>query len=47
MTLYCELATPIEHTISVPRISIAKGSNIITTTNNVKPNLSIKYKRKK
>ena len=43
--LYYELSTPIEHTISVPRVPIAKGSNIITTTNNIKPNLSIKYKK--
>lgn len=47
MTIYYELATPIEHTISVPPISISKGSNTITTTNNIKPNLSIKYKQSK
>ena len=44
-TVYYELATPIEHTLNVPKISIAKGSNIITTANNMKPNLTIKYKK--
>ena len=47
MTLYYELATPIEHTINVPRVPIAEGSNMITTANNIKPNLSIKYKKSK
>ena len=45
MTLYYELVTPIEHTINVPRIPIRKGGNIVTTTNNIKPNLNIKYKK--
>ena len=43
--VYYELATPIEHTINVPPISISKGTNMVTTNNNIKPELAFKYKQ--
>ena len=45
-TFYYELETPIIHDLEVPNISTTKGTNIITTTNNIKPNLKIKVKVK-
>lgn len=45
-TVYYELATPIIHDLEVPNISTTKGTNIITTTNNIKPKLSMKVKVK-
>lgn len=47
VTVYYELATPIIHNLEIPSISTTKGTNIITTTNNIKPNLKIKVKVKK
>lgn len=46
VTIYYELETPIEHTINIPPISISKGTNMVTTNNNIKPELTFKYKRK-
>lgn len=47
MTLYYELETPIVHDLTIPSIYTEKGTNIITTTNNIKPKLSMKVKVKK
>ncbi len=46
VTVYYELATPIIHDLEIPSISTTKGTNVITTTNNIKPNLKIKVKVK-
>lgn len=46
-TFYYELETPIVHEITQPIIPISKGGNIVTTINNIKPNLYIKYKKSK
>lgn len=45
--VYYELATPIIHNLEIPSISTTKGTNVITTTNNIKPNLKMKVKVKK
>ena len=45
-TVYYELAEPIIHDLEVPSISTTKGTNIITTENNIKPKLSMKVKVK-
>ena len=45
--IYYELVNPIVHELNIPPISIAKGGNIITTANNITPNLSMKYKKSK
>lgn len=42
-----QLETPIEHTINIPPISISKGTNMVTTNNNIKPELTFKYKQSK
>lgn len=47
LEVYYELATPIIHDLEIPGISTTKGTNIITTTNNIKPKLSMKVKVKK
>lgn len=47
VTIYYELATPIIHDLTVPQLSTAKGTNIITTSNNIKPKISMKVKVKK
>ena len=44
--VYYPLATPIIHNLEIPSISTTKGTNVITTTNNIKPNLKIKVKVK-
>lgn len=46
-TLYYELIEPIIYDIEVISISTTKGTNVITTTNNIKPKLSMKVKVKK
>lgn len=46
VTVFYELATPIIHDLEVPSIS-TKGTNTITTTNNIKPKLSMKVKVEK
>ena len=46
ITVYYELAEPIIHSLEVPSISTTKGTNIITTENNIKPNLKMKVKVK-
>ena len=46
ITIYYPLATPIIHNLEIPSISTTKGTNVITTTNNIKPNLKIKVKVK-
>ena len=46
VTVFYELATPIIHDLEVPSIS-TKGTNTITTTNNIKPKLKLKVKVKK
>ena len=46
VTVYYELETPIVHDLEIPSISTTKGTNVITTTNNIKPNLKIKVKVK-
>lgn len=47
VTIYYELATPIIHDLEIPSISTVKGTNTITTTNNIKPNMTMKVKVKK
>lgn len=47
ITIYYPLATPIIHDLEVPQLSTTKGTNIITTENNIKPKLSMKVKVKK
>lgn len=47
ITIYYELAEQIIHDLEIPSISTTKGTNVITTTNNIKPNLKIKVKVKK
>lgn len=41
ITLYYELATPVDITLDIPQIETYEGINTITTTNQVKPNLTI------
>ena len=45
--VYYELAEPIIHDLRIPPIQTVKGTNIITTDNNIKPKLSMKVKVKK
>ncbi len=45
--VYYELAEPIIHDLEIPSISTTKGTNIITTSNNIKPNMTMKVKVKK
>lgn len=47
ITVYYELETPIIHDLTIPSIYTEKGTNIITTANNIKPNMSMKAKVKK
>ena len=47
LIVYYELATPIIHDLEIPSISTTKGTNVITTTNNIKPKLSMKVKVEK
>ena len=47
LEVYYELATPVIHSLEVPSISTTKGTNIITTENNIKPNMTMKVKVKK
>lgn len=47
LEVYYELAEPVIHSLEVPSISTSKGTNIITTENNIKPKLSMKVKVKK
>lgn len=47
ITIYYPLATPIIHNLEIPQLATTKGTNIITTTNNIKPKLSMKVKVKK
>lgn len=47
LIVYYELATPIIHDLEIPSISTTKGTNTITTTNNIKPKLSMKVKVEK
>lgn len=47
LIVYYELATPIIHDLENPSISTTKGTNVITTTNNIKPKLSMKVKVEK
>lgn len=42
-----QLETPIVHDLTIPSIYTEKGTNIITTANNIKPKLNIKVKVKK
>ena len=46
ITIYYPLATPIIHDLEIPNISTVRGANIITTSNNIKPNVRIKIKTK-
>lgn len=46
MTVYYPLAEPIIHDLEIPSVSTTKGTNIITTSNNIKPKLSMKVKVK-
>ena len=46
ITIYYPLAEPIIHPITIPPLATAKGTNIITTENNIKPNLNLKVKVK-
>ena len=45
-TVYYILETPIIHSLEIPQLATTKGTNVITTTNNIKPNLKIKVKVK-
>lgn len=47
LIVYYELATPIIHDLEIPSISTTKGTNVITTENNIKPKLKLKVKVKK
>ena len=44
--VYYELAEPIIHDLRIPPIQTVKGTKIITTENNIKPNVRIKIKTK-
>ena len=46
LEVYYELATPVIHSLEVPPIQTVKGTNIITTENNIKPKLNMKVKVK-
>ena len=46
-TFYYSLSEPIIHDLEIPSVSTTKGTNIITTENNIKPKLSMKVKVKK
>ena len=46
VTVTYELDSQIIHSLEIPSISTTKGTNIITTTNNIKPKLSMKVKVK-
>lgn len=46
LEVYYELATPVIHSLEIPNISTTKGTNVITTSNNIKPNVRIKIKTK-
>lgn len=46
-TVYYILETPIIHSLEIPQLATTKGTNIITTSNNIKPKLSMKVKVKK
>lgn len=46
ITIYYPLATPIIHNLEILSISTTKGTNVITTTNNIKPKISMKVKVK-
>ena len=46
ITVYYELATPETITITKPPVSTYEGINYITTTNNVKPTLTIEAWKK-
>lgn len=39
MTVYYPLAEPIETELNLPTIFVKEGTNLITTTNNIKPNI--------
>lgn len=45
-TFYYSLSEPIIHDLEIPSVSTTKGTNIITTENNIKPKLSMKVKVK-
>lgn len=45
-TFYYSLSEPIIHDLEIPSVSTTKGTNIITTDNNIKPKLSMKVKVK-
>ncbi|MFR5946786.1 MAG: hypothetical protein ACLUF8_05180 [Clostridium sp.] len=47
VTIYYELAEPIIHDLEIPQLNTSKGANIITTENNIKPNMTMKVKVKK
>ena len=47
VTVTYELYSQIIHDLEIPSISTTKGTNIITTENNIKPKLSMKVKVKK
>jgi len=46
-TIYYPLATPIIHSLETPQLATVKGTNTITTTNNIKPKMTMKVKVKK
>lgn len=43
VTVYYELATPVDVSITIPSILTYEGANTITTTNNVKPTLTARF----
>ena len=45
-TIYYPLAEPIIHSLETPQLATVRGTSIIATTNNIKPNLKIKVKVK-
>lgn len=47
VTVTYELYSQIIHSLEIPQLATTKGTNIITTTNNIKPKLSMKVKVEK
>lgn len=47
VTIYYELAEPITHSLEIPQLATVKGTNIISTENNIKPKITMKVKVKK
>lgn len=46
-TFYYSLSEPIIHDLKIPQLNTSRGTNVITTENNIKPKLKLKVKVKK